>query len=363
MKIADSVIQLAASHSKIEQHERRETLVAWQQNGEREEVTGKDARGKDVQALAVSMQEKSAQVSFSEQAKRNMPVKAVAAPLKEEDMPMASLNMRILKAMFEKFTGHKIQLSDPDQVRQDIEAAANQQGEAASVGEGEAPESVGWGVAYDYYESHYEYESTSFSAEGVITTEDGREIDFSVEMNMSREFISEQQISLRAGDALKDPLVINFDGAAAELTQTKFVFDIDADGRDDQISFVGPGSGFLALDKNGDQAINDGSELFGALTGNGFAELKAYDEDNNGWIDENDSVYDSLRIWSKNSGGEDQLMALGSRGVGAVYLGHIDTPFALKESDNSLQGQVRSSGVFLHEDGRAGTVQQLDLVT
>jgi hypothetical protein len=370
MKIADSAIQLVSSHTKVEHHERRETLVAWQQNGEREQVSGEKARGKDFQALAISTEEESAKVSFSEQAKRNMPVTAVAAPLNEEDLPMASLNMRILKAMFEKLTGHKIKFSDPDQLRRDIEAAGNQQeaaspeqGEVAPVGEGEPPESVGWGVAYDYYESHYEYESTSFAAAGVIKTEDGREIDFSVELNMSREFMSEQQISLRAGDALKDPLVINFDGAAAELTQTKFSFDIDADGRADQISFVGPGSGFLALDKNGDQTINDGSELFGALTGNGFAELAAYDEDNNGWIDENDSVYDSLRIWSKSSSGEDQLMALGSRGVGAVYLGHIDTPFALKDADNNLQGQVRSSGVFLHEDGQVGTVQQLDLVT
>ena len=56
-------------------------------------------------------------------------------------------------------------------------------------------------------------------------------------------------------------------------------------------------------------------------------------------------------------------MALGQRGIGAMYLGNIDTPFALKDSNNALQGQVRASGIFLHEDGRAGTMQQLDLVT
>ena len=369
MKIADSAIKLSSSHTAVEHHERRESLVAWQQNGPREEISGKKAKGKNLQALAISIQEKSAKVSFSHEAKRNMPVKAMAEPLKEEDRVMTSLNMRILKAMFEKITGHKFKLSDPGQVQQDIETASQQEvvpqqpGEPVADQEVDQPEQLGWGVAYDYYESHYEYESTEFAAEGVIKTEDGREIDFSVNMNMSREFMSEQQISLRAGDALKDPLVINFGGTAAELTQTKFNFDIDADGRDDQISFVGPRSGFLALDKNGDQTINDGSELFGALTGNGFAELTAYDEDNNGWIDENDSVYDRLRIWSKNQAGEDQLVALGQRGIGAMYLGNIDTPFAIKDSDNALQGQVRTSGVFLHEDGRAGTMQQLDLVT
>ena len=89
-----------------------------------------------------------------------------------------------------------------------------------------------------------------------------------------------------------------------------------------RISFVGPGSGFLALDQNGDGTVNDGSGLFGARTGNGFHELAAYDDDGNGWIDEGDSVYVGLRIWEKDAEGNDRLMALGKRGLGAIFLGH-----------------------------------------
>lgn len=51
---------------------------------------------------------------------------------------------------------------------------------------------------------------------------------------------------------------------------------------------VRPGGVFLALDKNGDSVINDGKELFGAATGQGFKELAIYDSDKNYWIDEND---------------------------------------------------------------------------
>ena len=72
---------------------------------------------------------------------------------------------------------------------------------------------------------------------------------------MSREFYSEQNMQVRAGDALKDPLVINFSGTAAQLGQRDFYFDIDADGSKDQIAFVGEGSGLLALDKNEDGSI------------------------------------------------------------------------------------------------------------
>jgi hypothetical protein len=34
----------------------------------------------------------------------------------------------------------------------------------------------------------------------------------------------------------------------------------------------------------------------------------------------------------------------------------------MKDSSNELQGQVRSTGIFLREQGGAGTLQQLDLV-
>lgn len=219
-----------------------------------------------------------------------------------------------------------------------------------------------WGLRYEYSESHYEAETTSFHADGLVRTEDGRDIEIAVDLTMSRQFASETNIEVNLGAALQDPLVINFTGTAAELSQTKFSFDLDSDGAEDQIHFVGPNSGFLAVDQNANGHIDDGAELFGPTSGNGFAELATHDEDGNQWIDENDSIYSGLRIWSKDSQGNDQLVALGQRGIGAIYLGHAATPFAVKDEQNQLQAAVRSSGIYLHENGSAGTIQQLDLV-
>lgn len=158
-----------------------------------------------------------------------------------------------------------------------------------------------------------------------------------------------------------DPLVINFDGTAAELTQTKFSFDLDSDGTQESISFAGPGAGFLTLDLNQDGIINSGAELFGPASGNGFVELAGYDQDSNGWIDENDAIYQKLRIWTKDADGNNQLFALGKKGIGAIYLGNAPTQFAIKDAANNLQGQVKSTGLFIRENGTAGTVQQVDL--
>jgi hypothetical protein len=223
-------------------------------------------------------------------------------------------------------------------------------------------QSAGYGLAYDYHESYQETESTTFSAGGVINTKDGRQISFTLDLAMQREFSSEASLSIRAGDAVKkDPLVINFDGTAAELGSTRFSFDIDADGKADNVPVVGPNSGFLALDINGDNRINDGSELFGPKTGEGFEEQACHDTDKNNWIDENDPIFDRLRVWRTGEDGSESLRSPEDSGIGAIYLGHQTTPFAVKDSTNKELGDVRTSGIYLTEKGAAGSIQQIDL--
>lgn len=212
-----------------------------------------------------------------------------------------------------------------------------------------------------YYE---ENETTSFSTNGVVKTSDGREINFNVELTMSRSFTQYASETIDFGaPRLMDPLVINLDAPAADVKDQKFFFDLDADGHEEAISKLGPGSGFLALDKNGDGQINDGSELFGALNGDGFADLAKYDSDGNGWIDEADEIFDKLLVWSKDANGNDQLIGLGKAGVGAIYLGAQNTQFSMNNAMNATNAVVRQTGMFLYENGGVGTIQQLDLAT
>lgn len=217
-------------------------------------------------------------------------------------------------------------------------------------------------LVYSNQVSFYEAETTGFQAGGTVRTADGREINFNVDVGMSREFASyyEQNYGL---DSIRtcDPLVINLNGDVAGLSDQKFFFDIDGDGVKDQVSMLASGSGYLALDKNGDGKINDGSELFGPQSGSGFADLAAYDEDGNGWIDENDSIWSQLKIWCKTESGEDQLYTLADKGVGAICLQNAATDFALNGAANQPNGYIRSTGIFLYENGNVGTVQHVDL--
>lgn len=239
-----------------------------------------------------------------------------------------------------------------------------QKGSEAGNEPGRVQEQSGtkWNRTYVTSVFHSEAEFTSYEAKGTARTEDGREIDFNVTVEMSRAFCERYETITKEKYYWTDPLVINIDNNTATVTDQKFLFDLDCDGEEESISFAGPGSGFLALDKNGDGVINDGSELFGTVSGNGFRDLAKYDKDGNGWIDENDDIFDKLKIWTKDAQGRDRLVSLRKADVGAIYLGYADTEFSLNELDtNRTNGIIRNTGVYLKESGGVGTVQHVDL--
>lgn len=221
-----------------------------------------------------------------------------------------------------------------------------------------------WTVT-NYTEFTYqEAETLDFATTGKVVTGDGRTIEFNFELSMSRAYVEKsEELSCGTKVILTDPLVISLDSNPIGVSDQKWHFDIDGDGSKDSISMLSKGSGFLVFDKNGDGTINSGLEMFGAKTGNGFAELACYDDDGNGWIDENDSIFSKLSVWVKNQSGEDKLLNLKEAQVGAICLKNIATDYTHKSlEDNKANAKVRRSGMYLTEGGIAASIQQLDLV-
>lgn len=225
------------------------------------------------------------------------------------------------------------------------------------------PRPVNMLVISGSFETYFEEnQSMSFHTGGYVQCEDGRTIDFGLDVEMTASFTQYYKEEGISAQAMCDPLVLNFEGNVAGLSDMKFKFDLDADGTEDEISTLAGGNGFLALDLNTDGRINDGSELFGTKSGNGFADLSQYDEDGNGFIDENDSVFDRLKIWIKDENGEDVLYNLKEKNVGAIYLGNVNTDFVMRGMEGNVNGALRRSGAFLYEDGSgAGIISHLDI--
>lgn len=213
------------------------------------------------------------------------------------------------------------------------------------------------------YYRYQDMQQISVNLSGLLTTDDGQQIEFQYAASASQSFSFEygrgeyaERVSVR-----KDPLIVNYSGGFNNLSSQSYDFDLDSDGKTETISFAGVGSGFLALDINNDGVINNGSELFGASSGDGFSELSKYDEDGNGFIDAGDSVYSQLKIYTKAEAGEEQLFSLEQLQIAAIGLESVSTPFRVADQLNNELGMVRSTGIFVRADGSVDSVQQIDL--
>jgi hypothetical protein len=282
------------------------------------------------------------------------------------DPTVTDPKLAALIMLIERLTGHKVRLvhlgipTDPEAAGQRAGAQPAALAQTANA-HPQHPQRAGWGVEVHVEQTHQETEATDFAASGQVVTEDGRTISFDYRLAMRRDLTQTSATDIQAGDAVKkvDPVALNLSGGPVALDSNRSAFDINSDGTAEQVALPAAGTYFLALDRNGNGTIDDGSELFGPATRNGFTELKALDGDHNGWIDQGDAAYASLRLWT---GPDGEQKSLAEAGVGALYVGKtVGTQFDLRSDANETLGQVVSSSVYLGENGTPGAMAQVDL--
>ena len=147
------------------------------------------------------------------------------------------------------------------------------------------------------------------------------------------------------------------------------LFDIRGDGQLARTGWVAPTDGLLALDLNGDGAINNGSELFGSAApladgskaSDGYAALRAIDSNADGVINSQDAVFGNLRVWvDANSDGISQaneLSSLAERGITQLDLN------AQAVSRNSQGNWVGLESSYQTVDGQSHAMADVWLTT
>ena len=374
MRIAQAAQQFQVQHQASQSSQKSSRLEAWVGDRRPTSQAATTGDGRDTPSArvllspaALALQLPSAARQTPTPAANPKPVSsspAAATDKAESDDGKASLTpqLSMIKDLMERLTGVPIKVYAAE-----LQASATSmqvQSQSAAVGaaaNGRA--SAGFGLLYEESTVRQEYERLDFQMQGQIQTSDGRTIDFQLDLRLERLYREESSTRIALGDAAVpvDPLVLQFDGPASALQNQRFAFDLQGDGQAENVPLLAQGWGYLALDKNANGRIDNGLELFGPRTDNGFAELAALDEDGNGWIDEADAAFQDLRIWRPSADGGGSLQSLQAEGVGALGLANAASPFALRSEGNASLGALRATGAYLREDGRAGALQQLDL--
>jgi len=155
-----------------------------------------------------------------------------------------------------------------------------------------------------------------------------------------------------------DPLALDLNGDGLHTTgvENGVLFDIDGDGKKEQTSFVTGGDAFLAYDRNGNGVIDGATELFGDSNGyqHGFAELAAYDDNQDGKIDQSDAIYDQLQLFSLDKNSQQQLSGLSESNIASINIAYTDHHQAINQYDSIAQ-----IGQFEYKNGQQGVAGDL----
>ena len=180
------------------------------------------------------------------------------------------------------------------------------------------------------------------------------------------------------------PVVLDLDGDGAELLsfqESQVAFDMDGDGVLERTGWAGADDGMLALDRNGDGVIGDGSEisfvqdLEGATTD--MEGLAAFDTNGDGAISALDDAYGDFVVWQdRNQDGisqADELTSLADAGIVSIGLdlestgqttdGATDNVVfntAWYEAADGTKGEIADSA-FAYEDQAAGSIADEDV--
>ena len=214
-------------------------------------------------------------------------------------------------------------------------------------------------------QEYYQKQTVDFSASLQIQTPN-KTFEMNIDLSFTQELYEVHSSTLSIGNEnLIDPLVINYGediNPFENLGNLKFEFDLDNDGENDLIPLLKQGAGFLAFDRNNNGKIDNGSELFGTQSGNGFKDLSVFDEDKNNWIDENDAIFNKLKVWQKDDSNEAKLVSLLDLNIGAIYLGDVQSGFKYQSAIDKTEAVQQSNGIFVKEDGSGvGVVSSLDI--
>lgn len=222
MKIASSTISATVVHSAMRAQTRHPSLRTW---------VGADPRQHAAATPDNSLVRASEATRRSPVMGRPKPppvhgdgdAKSTSQSSRDRDVDAITPRLSMLRDLIERMTGIRLQAVH---WREATAADAPPPSPQSTAPTQSAAGQPNWGAELEHQTVLEETESTQFAAQGIVRTADGQEIRFSVQLSMQRSYREASSTTVRMGNAVKpaDPLVINFNGTAAQLHGSRFDF-------------------------------------------------------------------------------------------------------------------------------------------
>ncbi len=167
------------------------------------------------------------------------------------------------------------------------------------------------------------------------------------------------------GACTSSPLVLDLDGDGIRLSNVDqgVAFDLLGTGDKVRSAWTDGRDGLLALDRNGNGAIDGAAELFGNATGgaaypDGFAALTELDTNGDGAVDARDAAFDHLVVWiDRNRDGVSTPMELPTLREAGIR--RLSVAPARREGPSSIDqhgNRLPLAAEFERRDGSRGEV-------
>lgn len=170
-----------------------------------------------------------------------------------------------------------------------------------------------------------------------------------------------------AEGARVDPLILDLNKDGFDIETKKFGahFDLNCDGFAEKINWTRKDA-ILALDKNHNGLIDNGSEVFGdfhlladgSKAKNGFEALSQYDTNGDGVIDENDEIFDQLRLWVDENG--DGVSDQGElKSLKDMHIKAINLNYEYVNQSTGTEALIGNVATFIYEDDTIGDIGEM----
>jgi VCBS repeat-containing protein len=159
-------------------------------------------------------------------------------------------------------------------------------------------------------------------------------------------------------NASAPPVALDLDGDGVEFVSSGagVAFDYNGDGSPENTAWVGRDDGLLAIDRNGNGRVDDGSEIVFARDGLTDLEGLAADHDSNGdgVLDANDADFAKFGVWQDANGNgvsdAGEFQSLSDAGIASIGLVSDGNAYTAAGGDVAVSGEA----TYTRTDGTTG---------